>query len=390
MNSPSPPLSHASASQADVLIIGAGPTGLTLAVALASRGIVPCVVDRLAEGANTSRAAVLHARTLEVLEPLGVADMLTARGLKVSRFTLRDGDHVLLPIVFDALPTAYPYALMLSQALTEAVLLQRLQALGGQVLRGQALASLVQDETGVTAGLDNGTQLRARYIVGADGMHSTVRGFAQIPFDGDSYGESFVLADARLGTGVPRDEVVLYSSAAGMAVVAPLPGGIHRIVATVEDAPEHPDRDLVQRLIQARGPQGAPVQVHEVLWGTRFRLHHRVARTYRAGRVLLAGDAAHVHSPAGGQGMNAGILDAVSLADALEQALSGNVAALDAYAAKRRPIAQQVVALADRLTRVATVPRGLRTLRNVVVKALSRLPMVRNRLAWTLSGLVYR
>jgi 2-polyprenyl-6-methoxyphenol hydroxylase-like FAD-dependent oxidoreductase len=175
-----------------------------------------------------------------------------------------------------------------------------------------------------------------------------------------------------------------------MAVAAPLPGGVHRIVATVDEAPEQPSAEYVQSLLRERGPQHDPATVHEVLWGTRFRVHHRVADVYRAGRVLLAGDAAHVHSPAGGQGMNAGILDAMSLAGALEQALAGKVSALDAYGAQRRPVAQQVVAFADRLTRLATVRPGLRVLRNLLLSTVSKLPAMRRQLAWRLSGLVYR
>jgi len=147
---------------------------------------------------------------------------------------------------------------------------------------------------------------------------------------------------------------------------------------------------FVQALLDTRGPQREPAVVHEVLWGSRFRVHHRIADTYRAGRVLLAGDAAHVHSPAGGQGMNAGILDAVSLADALVKALAGDTEALDAYGALRRPVAGQIVALADRLTRMATIQPGLRGLRNLLLSTVSRLPAVRRQLAWRLSGLVYR
>jgi 2-polyprenyl-6-methoxyphenol hydroxylase-like FAD-dependent oxidoreductase len=332
----------------------------------------------------------VHARTLEVLEPLGVSPTLIARGLQAQRFTIRDGDRVLVPIAFDKLPTPYPYTLMVSQAVTERVLLERFVALGGRVLRPRALVGLVQEEAGVTVTLDDGSRLRARYVVGADGMHSTVREQARIPFNGGSYGESFVLADVRLSGGVPTDEVSLYFSPAGMAVVAPLPGGVHRIVATVDEAPEHPSADYGEALLRARGPQQHPAAVHEVLWGTRFRVHHRVADVYRAGRVLLAGDAAHVHSPAGGQGMNVGILDAISLAGALEQALAGKVSALDAYGAQRRPVAQQVVAFADRLTRLATVRPRLRGLRNLLLSTLSKLPVVRRQLAWRLSGLVYR
>jgi len=375
---------------ADVLVVGAGPTGLTLAAALLARGVGVVVVDRLAEGANTSRAAVFKAPTLVVLEPLGVVAALLARGLKAERFTIRDRDHVLMPIGFARLPTRYPYTLMVSQAETESVLHARLQELGGQVLRPRTLSGLTQDAAGATATLDDGTTLRARFVVGADGMHSRVRECAQIPFTGGRYEESFVLADTRLEGGMPSDEVVLYFSPAGMVVVAPLPGGRHRIVATVDEAPEHPSVAFVQALLDARGPARERARVLEVVWGSRFRVHHRVAERYRSGRIVLAGDAAHVHSPAGGQGMNAGILDAVRLAGALASTLEGDPVALDAYAAERRPIARQIVSFADGLTRIATVPRVLRPLRNAVIWALARLPGVRRRLAWQLSGLSYR
>jgi 2-polyprenyl-6-methoxyphenol hydroxylase-like FAD-dependent oxidoreductase len=295
-----------------------------------------------------------------------------------------------MPIGFEGLPTRYPYTLMVSQAVTESVLRARLAALGGQVSWRRTLARLDQDDSGATATLDDGSRLRARYIVGADGMNSTVRQCAGIAFTGGSYGESFVLADVRLTGGVPSDEVILYFSAAGMLVVAPLPGGSHRLVATVDDAPAEPSAAFVQGLLDARGPKRERALVQEMLWGSRFRVHHRVADRYRAGRVLLAGDAAHVHSPAGGQGMNAGILDAVRLAPALARALSGEPEALDAYAAERRPVAQQIVAFADVLTRLATVRPALRALRNLLLWTLSLLPAFRRRLAWRLSGLVYR
>lgn len=378
------------AFDADVLIVGAGPTGLALALALSARGVRALVVDRLAEGANTSRAAVVHARTLEVLEPLGVAATLVAKGLKAPRFTVRDRDRVLVPIGFDALPTRYPYALMISQAETEQVLLARFTAMGGKVMRPRQLVALAQEAACISATLDDGSRLRVRYAVGADGMHSTVREQAGIAFTGGSYGESFLLADVRLDGQLPDDEVILYFSPAGMVVVAPLPGGMHRIVATVAEAPEQPDAACVQALLDARGPQRFRAVVQEVVWGSRFRVHHRIAEHYRVGRILLAGDAAHVHSPAGGQGMNAGILDAVRLAEALVDALAGDASALDRYGRERRPIAQQVVALADRLTRLATVRPGWRMPRNLLLSTVSRLPFVRRDLAMRLSGLVYR
>jgi 2-polyprenyl-6-methoxyphenol hydroxylase-like FAD-dependent oxidoreductase len=375
----------------DVLVVGAGPAGLTTAATLAARGIAVTVVDNQAAGANTSRAAVVHARTLEVLDQLGAAKPLVEEGIHARQFSIRDRDRELVPVRFDRLDTAFPYTLMVSQAETEAVLLRRLVELGGDVLRPRSVTDLRQDADGVTATLDDGAEIRAKYLVGADGMHSTVREKAGIGFTGGSYAESFSLADVRLTGGVPSDEVVLYFSPAGMVVVAPLPGGVHRIVATVEEAPEVPDIAFVQDLLDARGPQARRAVVHEVVWGSRFRVHHRVADRFLAGRVALAGDAAHVHSPAGGQGMNTGIQDGVVLGEALARALeTGSTEALDAYEATRRPIAHQVVALADRLTRLATVRRGLRPLRNVLLRGLAAIPTVRRALALRLSGLVYR
>ena len=374
----------------DVLIVGAGPTGLTLATALAAKGVRTTVIDRQAVGANTSRAAVVHARTLEVLEPLGVAQTLVARGIPAQRFTIRDRDRVLVPIGFENLPTSYPYTLMISQAETERTLLEHFTRRGGAVQRPRTLVGLVQDTAKATALLDDGSRISARQVVGADGMHSAVREHAGIPFSGGSYAESFSLADVRISGAVPSDEVILYFSPAGMIVVAPLPGGVHRIVSTVDEAPEHPDVAFVQALLDTRGPQREPARVHEVLWGSRFRVQHRIADAYCAGRVVLAGDAAHVHSPAGGQGMNAGVLDAMCLADALVAALAGDAGALEAYGAQRRPVAQQIVAMTDRLTRMAAIRPGLRGLRNLVLSTVSRLPVVRRQLAWRLSGLVYR
>jgi 2-polyprenyl-6-methoxyphenol hydroxylase-like FAD-dependent oxidoreductase len=141
----------------------------------------------------------------------------------------------------------------------------------------------------------------ARYVVGADGIHSIVREQAGIGFEGSAYDESFVLADVRLAGDAPHDEVILFWATAGLTVVAPLPDGVYRIVAPVADAPEAPTAEFVQQILDTR--VGADrMTVTDVIWGSRFRVHHRVADTYRAGRLLLAGDAAHVHSPAGGQG----------------------------------------------------------------------------------------
>jgi 2-polyprenyl-6-methoxyphenol hydroxylase-like FAD-dependent oxidoreductase len=375
----------------DVLIVGAGPSGLTLAAALVKKGVATTVVDRQPAGANTSRAAVVNARTLEVLDDLDVSRRLVKEGVQAPRFTIRDGRRTLIPVDFSVLPTDYPYSLMVPQATTERLLLERLTELGGTVLRPKTLTSVTQDADGATATFEDGDMIRARYMVGADGIHSTVREASGIGFEGGVYQESFTLADVRLRGEAPVDEVILFWAKAGLTVVAPLPGGVHRIVAPVTEAPEEPSASFIQQILDDRGPGPGRMVVTDVIWGSRFRIHHRVADTYRAGRLLLAGDAAHVHSPAGGQGMNLGIQDAVALADALAGVLAGEPdSALDDYSNARRPIAQQVVELTDRLTRLATLPRAARPVRNAFIGMVGRVPSVRRALAMRLSGLVYR
>ena len=374
----------------DVLVIGAGPTGLALAASLVARGVAATVVDQQAAGANTSRAAVVNARSLEVLEHLDVARRLVKEGVEAPLFTIRDRGRTLIPIDFSGLPTEYRYSLMVPQSTTERLLLERLEELGGSVQRPRTVTAVDEDADGVTATFDDGEIIRARYVVGADGIRSIVREQAGIDFEGSVYDESFVLADVRLTGDAPHEEVILYWATAGLTVVAPLPDGTYRIVAPVAEAPEEPSADFVQQILDTRVGAGR-LTVTDVVWGSRFRVHHRVADTFRAGRLLLAGDAAHVHSPAGGQGMNLGIQDAVALAEALAAVLAGAPdTLLDEYSDVRRPIAKDVVAMTDRLTRLATLPRAARPIRNAVIGILGRVPSVRLALARRLSGLVYR
>ncbi|MEU4240388.1 FAD-dependent monooxygenase [Actinoplanes sp. NPDC026619] len=369
--------------ETDVLIAGAGPVGLTLAAALTTRGVGVTVVDRAAAGTNTSRAAVIHARTLEVLDELGVTKELVERGVIVPRFTVRDRDRALVSIDFDGLPTPYPYTVMLPQSETEEILAGRLAQLGVSVRRQAEVTGVRQDDGGVTADLAGGDTVRARYLVGADGMHSTVRELSGIGFRGDRYAQSFVLADVRMDWELPGAEVQLFFAPAGLVVVAPLPGGRHRIVATLDEAPEQPTAADVQALLDVRGPARSPARVREIMWSSRFRVHHRLADHYRAGRIFLAGDAAHVHSPAGGQGMNTGIQDAIELAAVLADGSD-----LDRYERTRRPVAAGVVAFTDRMTRMATLRQGpLIAARNTVLPLAGRVPAVRRRLAMRLSGL---
>ncbi len=380
----------------DVLIVGAGPTGLALAIALRQAGVDHLLIDRLPEGQNTSRAAVIHAHTLEMLEPLGVVEALTSRGLRIERFAIRERDRALLQLRFDKLPSAYDFMLMLPQDQTERVLADRLAALGGTVHRGVTATAVDQDATGVrvTLGGPAGEQVvTARYVVAGDGMHSLVRDAAGIAFEGDAVAESFVLADVRMRWPLGRDEVSLLFSRDGMVVVAPLPDGSFRIVATMDDAPSAPDAADIAALLAARGPSGGGAAIEAVLWSSRFRIQHRVAASYRAGRLLLMGDAAHVHSPAGGQGMNTGLVDAVVLGGLLADVVGGRRpdAWLDRYGALRRPAAERVLALAGRLTAMAvtrSAPR--RAFRNAALSIVDVLPPAKERIAMNLSGLARR
>ena len=377
--------------QTEVLVVGAGPVGLAVAISLAANGHEVTVVDKQAAGANTSRAAVVHARTLEMLEELGVAERLAGLGIHAKRFTVREGDRDLMPVPFDQLPTKYPYTLMVPQNVTEQVLLDRLKEVGGQVHRPYAATGVTQNADGAVVTLDTGDEIAAKYVVAADGMHSRIRDLAGLGDTGDTLELSFSLADVRVEDGLPTDQVLLYFSTPGILVVAPLPDGSFRLVAEVGEAPEHPDVPYVQQLLNARGPRRTTARVTEVIWGSRFRIHERVADRYRNGRVLLAGDSAHTHSPAGGQGMNLGLRDAVTLGAALSTALKeGRDDELDDYATNSRAEALRVVALAGRLTRLATAPTIIRPVRNALLRLLSYVPAVRRNLAEQLAGIGHR
>ncbi|WP_433012973.1 FAD-dependent oxidoreductase [Kribbella sp. CA-294648] len=378
--------------QTEVLVVGAGPVGLAVAASLAGQGRQVTVVDRQAAGANTSRAAVIHPRTLEMLERIGVSDRLASLGIQSKQFHIADGDRTLVPVRFDKLPTAYPYVLMVPQSTTEQVLLERLKELGGEVHRPYVASGLRQTADGAEVTLESGELIKAQYVVAADGMHSKIRDLAGLGFSDDgTLPLNFTLADVKVDGVLPKDEVMLYFSKAGILVAAPLPDGSIRLVAEVDEAPEHPDVAYAQRLLNARGPRSRTVRVTEVIWGSRFRIHERVADRYRAGRVLLAGDAAHTHSPAGGQGMNLGLRDAITLGEALATALTtGNETPLDNYATTNREEALRVVALAHRLTRLATVPAPFRSARNAALHLLAQVPAFRRTFAAQLAGIGHR
>jgi 2-polyprenyl-6-methoxyphenol hydroxylase-like FAD-dependent oxidoreductase len=378
--------------QTEVLIAGAGPVGLGLAAELMRLGVNPMIVDRQAAGANTSRACVIHARTLEVLEPLGVTPDLIAQGVKVPTFTARDRDRTLITISFANNPSAYRYALMCPQDRTERILLNRLERLGGNVLRESEFTRFAESVDHVDVDLDtrDGPKtVRARWLIGCDGMHSKVREQTGIAFQGAAYSESFVLADVCMDWPLGPEEVSLFFSREGFVVVAALPEQHYRIVATIDDAPERPNTDFMQDILNRRGPARHRARIRKVAWSSRFHIHHRVAEIPRKGRILLCGDAAHVHSPAGGHGMNIGLQDGMSLAGVLVKTLlDGDTARLDAWAAERHRVASSIVSLTDRMTRMATMKSSVgKALRNAAFAIAGRLPPVRSRLAKSLAEL---
>ena len=363
----------------DVVIVGAGPTGLSLGAELRLLGVSALVLDKQAAGENTSRACVVHARTLEVLEGIGATAELLQQGLVVPIFRIRDRSHVLATVSFKDLKTAYPYTLMCPQDRVERILLERFQSFGGMVQRPSEVFDTRPVGNDLQVHVKSGEEARtihAKWVVGCDGAHSIIREQASIPFEGGAYNESFILADVEMDWPLERDEVTLFYSEKGLMVVAPLPDNRFRIVATVQQASAQPSISDFEAVLKDRGPEYPAVSIRHMAWSSRFRIQHKVAKVLRQGRILLAGDAAHVHSPAGGQGMNTGIQDAISLASALHRTLrDGDDTILDTWQKERLKVAHSVVGLTDRMTKVATVQSPvLKTLRNTAVELIGNIP----------------
>jgi 2-polyprenyl-6-methoxyphenol hydroxylase-like FAD-dependent oxidoreductase len=376
-------------TRTQVAVVGAGPSGLTLASCLASHGVDTRLIERAETPPEHSRAAVVHARTLETLSGIDAADDLVARGVALTRFVVRDGDAVLGRVDFSHLPTRFPFALMVPQDTTERVLERALRSLGGEVHRSCELRTLEVGKHDCELRLRTGghtSVLKSDFVVGCDGVHSTVREALGVGFRGGSYEESFLLADVRLHP-TPPPEVELFLSPDGVMLLTPLPDGVHRVVGTTSEDAE-PTADTIQRILASRGPTDAPT-VTGTEWTSKFHVHHRIAGSLRRGRAFLCGDAAHVHSPAGGQGMNTGIQDAQNLAAKLAAACAGgDDAALDSYERERLPVIERTVRLTDRMTRLATLRGRIgRTTRNALLAAALGVPPLHRRLAMNLSQL---
>jgi 2-polyprenyl-6-methoxyphenol hydroxylase-like FAD-dependent oxidoreductase len=348
-------------SAVDVLIVGAGPTGLALATQLHALGVGFRIVDRATDAVHESRALAIQARTLEVLTPVGLSADLVAQGdqatVLLMHFASSTAQIKLFDEGFDE--TAYPYLLFLSQAKTERILVDRLAEVGISIERGVEFRDLHQVADFVTSTLGTAAgevRIRSKYVVGCDGAHSAVRRSSGIRFSGTAFPQTFVIADLeadQLETG----RVHAYLSAEGMMFFFPLgsPATWRMLVmASPTLVAEAPTLDRVQAIVNRYTSDH--VVLRDPVWLTNFTVQSRLADSFRSGRVFLAGDAAHIHSPAGAQGMNTGIQDAVNLGWKLGLACRGvgGEKLLDSYQRERLPVARSVLRMTNRAFRVAT------------------------------------
>jgi 2-polyprenyl-6-methoxyphenol hydroxylase-like FAD-dependent oxidoreductase len=376
-----------------VLVVGAGPTGLVLAAELLARGVHARVIDKGDGVALQARAIGIHARTLEVLDMMGLAERFVTRGHVVRQLRLYSAGRCLVSVDFARCGSRFGFLLDLPQDETERLLRARVAELGGAVENRTELIEVADGGDVVTAAVrdraGNARTITADYVVGCDGAHSRVRRALGVDFAGHPYPQDWLLADVLLDRDLRDDAAHAFFRADGPPVIFfPMRG--HRWRLTLPFAGSRngqpPALDEIQRLALERAPW--PVTVSDPTWLACFHSHRRSASTYRRGRLMLAGDAVHIHSPAGGQGLNTGIMDAHNLGWKLALVTSGRAPdrLLDSYAAERRPVAEEVLWLTHALVRLSTVRQpAKRGIRDVVVPALGRSAAVQRRAARRLS-----
>jgi len=382
---------HQLPKSTDVLIVGAGPAGTTLAISLKQLGVDCVVIDQLPSPPDDTRAAFVQPRTLEYLRRLHVSDPMIDDGLKGRGFAMADREHDLIRVPYDTVDSPYPFLLIIGQWQTQRHLDQRFTELGGSVLRGVRLLNLVPEFPGSAATVvDSDGALRvinARFVAGCDGLHSRVRDQLGIGFPGSSPAQMFAVADVKLpGWPADRVEPAFTLSPHGMLIGSPLPGDdMARVVASAPPGTPAPTQDDVNDLIQTRGPSWMRNRkVEEVRSSATWHVHERVATQFQHGNTFLLGDAAHTHSPAGGQGMNTGIQDAANLAWKLHNVLclGAPESLLDSYDAERRPNAQKLIEFTHQITTVATITgHKEQQMRDDILAAVSNVPGVIEALA---------
>jgi len=389
--------------EVEALIVGAGPTGLTLACELRRLG-VECLlidVDKGPTPSHESRALGLHARTMEVFQRLGAGDWMAAEGRRLHGIGLcRRGRRIVeVRLALDPEETRFPHVLVLSQGRVEELLLRRLVELGGgEPAWGTRLESFQRVADGALAVLKESsgrtTRVRARWLIGCDGSRSVVRSGLGLSFEGGEYPERFLLADVRLDWLAPTDEGTGLLTPEGLVLTLPLPDeGWWRLIdatgaADIDDPEAIMDR--FRAIVTRAGVGGGSARLGEARWVSSFLIHRRIVDRYRAGRCFVAGDAAHLHSPVGGQGLNIGVQDAANLAWKLALVIRGEgpEEILDSYDAERRPTARAVLRGTDWATRLLTARNPLiREARNLLLRALGGSEAARGRLSDAVSGL---
>lgn len=377
--------------EVDVVVVGAGPTGLTAAGDLARAGRSVVVLERWPSVNPASRAFATMARTLEVLDARGLADDLLADAYRAPGVTIFGGARIDLT----HLDSPYQFVMVTPQTKVDAALRDYAVAQGAEIRRGVEVAGLHQDTDGVSVTTSGDECWRARYVIAADGAHSTVRTLVDADFPGKTILSSIVLADVNLAQAPVREGLKVGSTRDMFAFLAPYNrDSWYRAMVwdrhhQVPDTESVTDDEIVGILGQA---MGVDLGVQEVAWKSRFHCDERQVRNYRHGRVFLAGDAAHVHSPMGGQGMNTGIQDAVNLAWKIDAVLGGaDDAVLDTYHDERHPIAKRVLFQSGLLARGVTLhPRPARALRNFLAPRLLRVPLIRDAVAGSFAGTTLR
>jgi len=354
----------------DVLIVGAGPTGLAAALELARLGVRPRIIDRRSVPTPFSRAIGVNPRTLELLSRFGLGEVLLAAGHLLPRLNLRTPERLVATVDFTRMHHRFNHLLALAQSETERLMTERLSQDGIEVERGVELLRFSHDATGVTAALRGDrrdSEVRVAYLLGADGSHSPVRTGLAIGMPGRTYAQPWSLADIRGEWPFEREAVQLIGRPGRAVLAFPFGDDLVRVVSSAGN--------VLEQL-----PSGT--RLTEVVWQSEFKISARLADTFGHGRVALAGDAAHLHSPVGARGMNLGIEDGILFARKLA---SGQ---LDTYGPQRRALAAHVVRLTEWQTRLVTTASPLMLgLRNLMLPAVLSLPASREAVLREVSGL---